>query len=69
MSNPVNRTEIARRAGVAPETVSRWRQRAKEDRLAEPFPEPRWEAGRIVWWDWDEVSAWLHRTGRMERAS
>ena len=54
----VDMAEIARRAGVARDTVARWRIRYGD------FPAPARRFGRSPVWRWPEVRRWLEATGR-----
>jgi len=55
---PVGLAEIADRLRVTRATVDSWRMR---DRL----PEPRWTVGGRPAWNWADIEAWAHDTGRL----
>lgn len=55
---PLGMVDIARRAGVTPDAVKKWRARHAD------FPRPAGQvAGSPVWW-WPPVRQWLHDTSR-----
>ncbi|PZG06283.1 hypothetical protein C1I95_32135 [Micromonospora craterilacus] len=51
-------TDIAKRAGVKPDTVKKWIARHPD------FPAPAGSAARGRLWDWPEVYAWIRDTKR-----
>lgn len=59
-ADPVGSVEIAARHGVSRSTVDQWRQRDLG------FPAPRWTVGGRPAWEWADVLAWLHATGRID---
>lgn len=58
-ADPVGTSDIARLAGVEPDTVHEWRQRHAD------FPAPDWAVGGRPAWRVDQVEAWLRKTGRL----
>ena len=55
---PVGVAEIADRLGVTRAAVDKWRVRDVG------FPAPAWTVGGRPAWDWADITAWAHATGR-----